>query len=153
MKFSYETMVCKISTGVRLDSRIKSENDEGGRSFDLDGITIQTDNPFAIIYVTGLEKGKSIDESKSLLITTIARARNTGMEYEYLEDQTILKSVGTAPLLVEPVMVNITFNYKDLKVNVLDHDGLRTNKTVPVKNGKVKLDGRKHKAIWYEVVK
>jgi hypothetical protein len=37
-------------------------------------------------------------------------------------------------------------------VNVLDHDGGRTGRTVPVKDGRFTLDGARDKAIYYEVV-
>jgi len=37
-------------------------------------------------------------------------------------------------------------------VNILDHDGRRTGRTLPVKDGCFTLDGAKDKAIYYEVV-
>jgi len=37
-------------------------------------------------------------------------------------------------------------------VNVLDHDGRRTDRTLPVMDGRFTLDGAKDKAIYYEVV-
>jgi hypothetical protein len=37
-------------------------------------------------------------------------------------------------------------------VNVLDHDGRRTGRTIPVKDGRFTLDGAKDKTIYYEVV-
>lgn len=125
-----------------------------GQQFNLSGINIRTDNPFAIIYVTSTEPDQNIAQSNSLLITTLARARNTGMAYEYNGKETSLERVGKEPLKVEPVKVELEFelgNFK--KVNVLDHDGLRTGKSLPIENSKVVLDGKEHQAIWYEVVK
>ena len=125
-----------------------------GKEFKLGNISIQTDNPFAIIYVTSLEKEKSIEESNSLLITTMARARNTGMRYEYEDQETILKEVGEAPLLLEPVDANIKFHEgKVKKVVALDHDGRASSQTIPVKRGKVAIDGKLYKTIWYLVEK
>ena len=125
-----------------------------GQNIDLGDISIQTDNPFVIVYITSLDKGKTFENSSSILVTTIARARNSGMEYAYNDNETVLKSVGGPPLLIEPVNVNITIrSSSDFTVHVLDHDGLRTDRTVPVKKGKFKLDGKKYKTIWYEIHK
>jgi hypothetical protein len=126
----------------------------GGKEFKLGDISIQTDNPFAIIYITSLEKNRTIAGSDSLLVTTIARARNTGMRYKYTEDETILESVGDAPLLVEPVHAEITFrNSKFSKATALDHDGRMTEKTIPVRKGRLVLEGSKNKTVWYLVQK
>jgi hypothetical protein len=126
----------------------------GGKEFKLGVISVQTNNPFAIIYVTSLEKDKTIEESASLLITTIARARNSGMKYKYGEDETILETIGGAPLLVEPVNATIIFhNNKIKKVIALDHDGRITNHVIPSEKGKLVLDGEKNRTIWYLVQK
>ena len=37
-------------------------------------------------------------------------------------------------------------------MNVLDHDGRRTGKTLPVQNGAFAIDGAKDKTLYYEVV-
>jgi hypothetical protein len=37
-------------------------------------------------------------------------------------------------------------------VNVLDHDGRRTGRTLAVKEGRFALDGARDRAIYYEVV-
>ncbi len=125
-----------------------------GKEFKLGDISIQTDNPFAIIYITSLEKEKSIEEANSLLITTMARARNTGMRYKYEDEETILEAVGEAPLLVEPVGANITFHKgKIKKVTALDHNGRQTSQAIPVKRGKVAIDDKQYKTIWYLVEK
>lgn len=125
-----------------------------GREFTLGDISIQTDNPFAIIYITSLEKNKTIANSDSLLVTTLARARNTGMKYKYTEGEDILETVGEAPLLVEPVSAKITFRaMRFSSATALDHDGRITDKTLPVRRGKLILNGSKNKTIWYLVKK
>ncbi len=124
----------------------------GGKNIDLGDISIQTDNPFALVFVTSIEKNKSINNCQSLLVTTMARARNTGMKYTYEENKTVLNNVGKAPLLLEPVNVKISLKNREIEsALVLDHDGLKTTKNIPVKNGSVELDGSKYKAIWYEI--
>lgn len=125
-----------------------------GKKLRLGDISIQTDNPFAIIYVTSLEQDKTIAESESVLVTTIARARNSGMRYTYEDNETILEEVGEPPLLVEPVNATITFHKGNIrKVTVLDHDGRKTGQTIPAKRGKLELNGARYKTIWYLVNK
>jgi hypothetical protein len=117
----------------------------------LNDFTLHCSNNFAVITATSLTKGKQLSNSNRILITTIARARNTGMKYN--ENETELLDVGTAPLLLEPVRLEATINRrKNWKVYVLDHTGNRTALQVPVKNRKIILDGSTYKAIYYELV-
>jgi hypothetical protein len=117
----------------------------------LNDFTLHCSNNFAVITATSLTKGKQLSNSNRILITTIARARNTGMKYN--ENETELLNVGTAPLLLEPVRLEATINRrKNWKVYVLDHTGNRTALQVPVKNRKIILDGSTYKAIYYELV-
>jgi hypothetical protein len=115
-------------------------------------LSLQVENPFAVVLVTSLEKGKNIATAKRLLITTMARARNTGMQYS--EDKKKLLDVGQSPVLLEPVSGTIIFqNPIGMRVYVLDHSGNRTGTEVPVHNGTVVLVGARYKAIYYEVVR
>ena len=123
------------------------------KTFELGDVTLLTSNPFAIIYLTSLEKNKSISESSRLLLTTIARARNTGMEYEYGDEVKLVKQ-GDGPVRVEPV--NVTISFSDLQkgiVNVLDHDGLKKGKEIKFDKGTINLSGTETKTIWYEIVR
>jgi hypothetical protein len=115
-------------------------------------ITLQIANPFAVVFVTSLEPKKNIASAKRLLITTMARARNTGMQYA--EDKKQLLNVGEAPILLEPVAGTVHFqNSTGLRVYVLDHSGNRTGTEVSVNNGKVEFDGARYKTIYYEAVR
>lgn len=117
----------------------------------LQSLTIKTTNPFAIILATSLNKFESLNNANRVLITAIARARNTGMEYN--ADTTQLTQIGNAPILLEPVMAEITLLGKSSpKVYVLDHGGNRTGQEIPVQNGRIFLDGSKYKTIYYELV-
>jgi hypothetical protein len=72
----------------------------------------------------------------------------------YNTDKTELLEVGEAPLLLEPVQVEVTLkNAKKGKVYVLDHSGNRTGINVPINNGKTVLDGSKYKAVYYEITR
>ena len=57
---------------------------------------------------------------------------------------------GNPPILLEPVKANIAITDRAIRsVNVLDHDGRRTGRTLPVKAGQFALDGTKDRAIYY----
>ncbi|MCU0389963.1 MAG: hypothetical protein MUE81_02490 [Thermoflexibacter sp.] len=119
--------------------------------FDLEDISLQTSNEFAVILVSSLEKDKGMKEAKRWLITTISRAKNTGMEYD-TQKKTLL-NVGKAPILVEAVNVDLTMKRKGaFEIYTLDHLGNRTGKIITKKNKKVVLEGKKHESIYYEVV-
>ena len=51
--------------------------------------------------MTALGEGVSVAEARRLLVTTVARARNTGMRYS--EDGTRLLNIGRGPIRLEPV--------------------------------------------------
>ena len=81
----------------------------------------------------------------------MARNCNTGFKYFVLDSKTI--DNGQAPILLEPVKATLTLSGRKVTaVNVLDHDGRRTGKTVPVQQGRFAIDGAKEKALYYEVV-
>ncbi len=113
-------------------------------------VELSTPNPFAVVLVSSLEK-KSLSEADRWLVTTIARARNTGMKFN--EDGKTLLEVGQAPILLEPVSINVRLKRRGRPtVYVLDHAGTRTGRTVPVRRGRFVADGAKTQAIYYEVV-
>jgi hypothetical protein len=119
-------------------------------SHQKDQVTILPKSQFAAIYVTSLESDKDIQSSNNLLITAIARARNTGMKVSETGDKLLEK--GTAPVLMEPVQAVIEIKKPgNPTVYVLDHDGLMTNNTIPVKNGKIEIDGSRDKSPYYLV--
>lgn len=114
----------------------------------LGDISIKTSNEFAIILITSLEKDKSIDESEKILITTIARAANSGMEYN--TDKSAILEVGKAPILMEPVDVRISLPLlSKSKVHILDHAGRKTSKTVEYKGNELHLKGSETETFYY----
>ncbi|HTE25898.1 hypothetical protein [Flavitalea sp.] len=121
-----------------------------GKKLDFDDFTLKTPNEFAIILLHSNLKDKDIASSKSIIVTTIARARNTGMQYNDKKDE--LLELGTAPILLEPVVLELTLKKrKNLQVYILDHSGNRTGEKIPLNKGSIILDGRKYKAIYYEL--
>ncbi len=121
--------------------------------YQLNEVELQTNNEFAVVLITNLDKHRDFGNCSRVLATVMARAKNTGMEWN--EDTTELLNVGTAPVLLEPVQVAINIKRKTNQhpvVYVLDHSGNRTLEKVPVLNGKVFLDGNRYKTIYYEIV-
>jgi len=115
---------------------------------------IETENPFAVILITDLSEKGDLQSSDKILVTAVARARNSGMEYEYSENKTILKSEGDKPLLLESVNAKISSkNLKNFEVLVLDHDGLITGGKVPVQEGNFTIDGAEYKTLYYLIIK
>jgi len=121
-----------------------------GETLTLGNLEIQTNNKFAIILITSLEKDKTIDQAKHILVTTMARARNTGMEFN--DDKSQLLKVGTDPILLEPVACTIKFRKrKNAIVHVLDHTGSRTSENLSMRKSEIMFEGKKSKAIYYEI--
>jgi len=113
----------------------------------LDDVDIYAQTPFSAIYVTSLDDAP-IATSKRLLVTTIARARNTGMK---MVAGTLIQK-GGGPILMEPVVCEITFKRPGVpKIHILDHDGRRTGRMLDAVNGRIRFDGGATKTVYYEV--
>ncbi|NHE58529.1 hypothetical protein [Cyclobacterium plantarum] len=118
---------------------------------DLDRFSIKTDNEFAVILLSSMDPSRGLGDADRLLVTTMARAKNTGMEYN--EDKTELLATGEAPVLLEPVNVELSLpDDRTFTVHVLDHAGNRTGKTLPVSSNTITIRGAETKAIYYEIV-
>jgi hypothetical protein len=118
------------------------------QTFELENVTIQPKNHFSVIYLTAKEFNKDINSSKKILVVAIARARNTGMKLNESEDQILDR--GESPILMESVRAKITLKRPGLPmVYLLDHDGLQTQKTLPVQNNTFEIDGNRDKTCYY----
>jgi len=119
-----------------------------GQRCTLGEVTITPQCPFGAIYVTAQEPDKDIATSKKLLITAIARARNTGMKFNDAGDS--LLDRGKPPILMEPMRARISVSKAGTaKLYLLDHDGLRTGATLPLTNGAFVIDGARDKTPYY----
>lgn len=122
----------------------------GGKSFTLGDVSVRMDSPFAALFITSLDRNRPIASANSVLVTAIARARNTGMRYTAAGDSLIAR--GGPPLLMEPVKASISVRRAgSATVHVLDNDGLRTGRTIPVANGSFTIDGAAYKTMYYEI--
>ena len=123
----------------------------GGKEQTLGDVKVKLDTPFASLFLTAAEPGEDLAGCKRALITVLARESNTGFTH-FAPDDRVLKN-GGPPILLEPVKATVTIAGRPIaSVNVLDHDGRRTDRTLPVMDGRFTLDGAKDKAIYYEVV-
>jgi hypothetical protein len=123
----------------------------GGKEQTLGDVKIRLDAPFASLFVTALERDADLAHSKRALITVLARQSNTGFTY-FAPNHKVLNN-GGPPILLEPVKATVTISGRPIAaVNVLDHDGRRTGRSLGVKEGRLSLDGARDRAIYYEVV-
>ena len=114
----------------------------------LGNLTLTTQNEFAVILITSLEKEKGIADARKILVTTIARAQNSGMRFS--DDRSELVARGDAPVLLEPVNLSMKIDRKTQpKITILDHSGKKTNRTLSPEAGWIHLDGAQTKAIYY----
>jgi hypothetical protein len=121
-----------------------------GKEVKLGDVKVKMDTPFASLFITALGREEDLAKGKRALISVLARASNTGFTY-FAPDNRVLKN-GGPPILLEPVKATVSIaGRKIAAVNVLDHDGRRSGRSVAVKDGRFTIDGAKEKAIYYEI--
>ncbi len=122
-----------------------------GRELPLGDVTIRPHCPFVSLFVTALEPGTDLAGGKRALVSALARQTNAGFTY-YAPDPKP-RDNGRSPILLEPVKATVGVAGRPIAaVHVLDHDGRRTGRTLPVTEGRFEIDGARDKAIYYEVV-
>lgn len=121
-----------------------------GKELTLGDVKISMNCPYASIFLTALDKQSNLKSGKSALLTAVARNCNTGFKY-FVPDRKVIDN-GKAPILLEPVKATIAMSRKIKSVNILDHDGRRTTRTLPVANNQFTIDGATDKTLYYEVV-
>jgi hypothetical protein len=125
-----------------------------GQECRLGDVSLTPQSRFGAVYVSAKEPGATLDTSRSLIVVALARARNTGMTFSPEEDRLLTR--GEGPVLLEPVKATVVLGGKlagrVTAVNVLDHDGRRTGKTLPVTGGRFTIDGARDRTPYYEVV-
>lgn len=122
-----------------------------GDSITLPSVELTVKTPFVSLIFTPLDN-KPLAESKQILITAMARDKQTGTEYN--ADGTELVAIGGPPLLMEPVQAEIKIAGAPAKdIRVLDVYGVPTGESVPSKaGGKFTIDGR-YRTYYYEVIR
>jgi hypothetical protein len=118
-----------------------------GQTCTLGDVTITPLSRYAAIYVTARERDRDLASTTNVLVVAMARARNTGMN---IRDDRYLLTPGGAPILMEPVKASIRLAKPGrATVYLLDHDGVRTDKTLPITNGAFTIDGARDKTCYY----
>jgi hypothetical protein len=121
-----------------------------GKELRLGEVTIKLACPYASLFLTALDKNVTLAEAKSALLSAVARNSNSGFKYFAIDSRTL--DNGRGPILLEPVKATLAFHDRGVAaVNVLDHDGRRTGKSLPVTDGQFTIDGARDKTLYYEV--
>ncbi len=123
----------------------------GGRRFNLGNVSIEPRCPYSSIVLTAIDRNSTLGNARAALLTVLARNCNTGFSV-FTVDSKVIEN-GKAPIMLEPVRATIGISGRGIAaVNILDHDGKRTGRTIPAPEGKFAIDGATDKAIYYEVV-
>ena len=100
-----------------------------GQTLNTNSFAITSHTDFAQIMFTSLND-EPLASSKSVLLTTLARAQNTG--FRKAANNSVAE-IGQQPILFQPVKATIKVKQASaVKVTVLNHFGELTNKTVAV---------------------
>lgn len=129
---------------------------------DLDGLTVDCKTDFASITATTLD-GRPIGQSRRILVTSVARAENTGQTYwpappnpkswsPFMTWQ--IPDWGRAPVLAEPVRANVALKVPEkASVYTLDATGKRKGEVAANNsNGTITFDPVSTRSIWCEIV-
>ncbi len=122
----------------------------GGKTFDLgDGYIITPEKGFCVIYLSAKDKDKNLKTAEEIVVTAMARARNTGMVLN--PEENVVLEAGTTPVALEPVKAEILVPFKG-KLLVLDHDGTEAISERKI-NKKIGIDGSSDKTPFYLIRK
>ncbi len=121
-----------------------------GKELRLGEVTFRLACPYASIFLTALERDATLTNARSALLCVVARNCNRGFKYFTLDSHTL--DNGQGPILVEPVRATVTISGRSVAaVNVLDHNGRRTGKSLPVAEGGFNINGAQDRTLYYEV--
>lgn len=120
------------------------------QTFELADVRIEPHSRFAAIYLTARGRDQTIADAKDVIVTAIARARNSGMSFNDAENA--VQDAGKPPVRLEAVKATISLKRgATATVELLDHDGAPTGKRIEVKDGKFEIDGARDKTPYYVI--
>lgn len=129
----------------------RGERGGRGQQYKLSNLTIRPETPYASILLTAAGREETLQNAKRILVSAVARNANSGMRMLTIDNRTIVDN-GKAPVLLEPVKAEIELPGKQIeRVQILDHDGKTTGRSVPVQNGVFTIDGARDKAFYYVI--
>lgn len=121
-------------------------------TYDLGAVSIEPQGLFSVVLVTAGARDGNLREDDKLLVTAVARSKNTGQEYQPSMTMSATAS-GQGPVLMEPVRAVLRLKRPGTPtVHVLDHDGRRTGRTLPVTDGAVSIDTGRDTTLYYQIV-
>jgi hypothetical protein len=112
------------------------------------GFTLHS--PYASIFLTSMEKTKDLSQARTALLTAVARNSNSGFKILTIDGRIVENGAG--PILLEPVKASFTCGRDIAAVNILDQDGQRTGRTLPLTGNSFDIDGAREKTMYYELV-
>ncbi len=122
----------------------------GGGHYDLPGVELEIKTPFVSLIFTPLDD-RPLVESRQILITAMARDKQTGAQYS--PDGKQLLKAGAPPLLMEPVQATVTLKGGPVRsVKVVDIYGVPTDREVERVGNTFTMDGR-YATYYYEVTR
>ncbi len=119
----------------------------GGQLLVLGDLALRMKSPYAVILATAKSQDETLATDKEVLVAAIARVHNSKMNM----GSGMIFSAGEAPMILEPVRAKLYFRRKAGTVTVLDHDGIPTATTFPLKGGTFELDTARDKTMYYLV--
>ncbi len=122
-----------------------------GKEQRLGGVTMTLRCPYASLILTAAGKQETLADARTALVSAVARNCNSGFKVMAFDGRVL--DNGKPPIMLEPVKATIAIPGRPIAaVNVLDHDGKRTGKTLDATDGTFTIDGTRDKALYYEVV-
>jgi hypothetical protein len=128
----------------------------GGRSVDLDGVTVTTESTprnFASLALVSMD-GSPIGTSRSLTLTAVDKVENAGLEWN--AERTFAKNAWAGgPTLAETpsASIELTMKARHALVYALDSTGRRTQQVpATLEGGRLSFRiGPEYRALWYEI--
>ncbi len=124
---------------------------------ELDGLSVESLNEHGVIAVSTLTD-KALCDSDNILLTAIGDAINTGLEYEFVDDNDMkINDMGEPPVLAEVIEADICLKncYSGARVMAIDPQGFYIGR-VPSKyeDGCLKFHiGDQYESIYYLIIK
>ena len=129
----------------------------------LDGMSVNCTNDYAVIAISSLENDKDLAHSQSMLLTAVGRVENTGMKMSEAPDKfqpldgkppyMQMDDFGTAPILCEVIEAEIAIktDQRNLRIWGVNSEGVYIG-TMPItyEDGYAKFTiGKKSPSIYY----
>lgn len=125
-----------------------------GETIQYRDVTITPRSHYGAIYLSAQAKNGTIATDQGVLIIAISRARNKGSivvaDSIVISKGKIERHKPVGPVVMEPVLADIVLARKGNPiVHILDHTGVKTGKTLPIKNGRFTIDTGRDASPYY----